>query len=521
MPLPLPNLDDRTHDDLVKTLRNQIVGFSKHWTDHNFSDPGITILELFCWLAEMVIYRLDRVTERSETNFLKLVLDPPVPVTVEAKFKIWPQATDIVIPAGTRFSTAPSLSPVEPHAEPVLFETFKPIIIPAAIVGSPPIGSPPEPVVTDPFYVRNVSEIFEEQLGKSDGTPNQLFTFKSTPVLIDEENTSTASDGYNPNPEITVNGERWRFVRDFLDLDPASGSEEKCFMIEKITSRVRFGDGLVGKIPSKDAVIKCEKYQVIRGDEVKIGKGALKKMLNPPGELDPNDIIEIFNEEAEGGHYLYPFAEAKKTGLQFQKERFRAVTEEDFEFIATEVFNAGPVSQPSLGTVARAKAIPNRNLKSSSPSAERDGEISIIIVPDPGNGADTKPEPSEDLKLKVARLLDKRRLITTRVHVVGPQYVPASIDVKVARKPNTLIETTWHKVENTLRQFMDPIKGGPDGNGWPFGRNVYKSELFNLIENIEEIDHVRAIVFDGSPTKPSVEIGERQLVHLINIKVTD
>jgi hypothetical protein len=521
MPLPLPNLDDRTHDDLVKTLRNQITGFSKHWTDHNFSDPGITILELLCWLAEMVVYRLNRVTERSVTNFLKLVLDPPVPVTAEVKFKIWPQATDIVIPAGTRFSTAPSLSPVEPHAEPVLFETFQTITIPAAIIGSPPIGSPPEPVVTDPFYVRNVSEIFKEQLGKSDGTPNQLFTFKSTPVLIDEESAGTASDGYNPNPEITVNGERWRFVRDLLDLDPASGSEEKCFMIEKIINRVRFGNGILGKIPSKDAVIKCEKYQVIRGDEVKIGKNALKEMLNPPDELDPHDIVEIFNEEAEGGLYIYPLAQAKTTGLLLRKERYRAVTEEDFEFIATEVFNASQVSQLRINSVARAKAIPNRNLKSSDPSAERDGEVSIIVVPRPRDGEDTKPVPSDDLMDKVWRLLDKRRLITTRVHVVGPEYVPVSIDVQVARKPNTLADTIWKSVENKLRQFMDPINGGPDRNGWPFGRNVYKSELFNLIENIDGIDHVKGIVFDGSPTKPSVEIGERQLVHLINIKVTD
>ncbi len=527
MPLPLPNLDDRTHDDLVKTLRNQITGFSKKWTDHNISDPGITILELFCWLAEMVIYRLNRVTERSGTNFLKLVLDPPVPVTTKVTLHILPQATEIEIPPGTQFSSAPGLSPFDPELMPIVFETFYPVTIPAGIVGSPPMTSPPE-FQEISFLTRNATvitpELDAQKEIKSDGTPNQVFTlFEHTPVLIDEENTSIQEGDYNPNPKILVDGEQWEFVKDFLDLKlrPDPPEEQKCFQIEKITNRVRFGDGVLGKIPDKDAEIVCDSFQVIRGDEVKIGKNNLKEIINPSDELDPNDIIEIFNEEAEGGFYIYPFAQAKTTGLLLQKERYRAVTGEDFEFIATEVFNASQVSELPVDTVARTKAIPNRNLKSSNPQAERDGEISIIIVPYPRNEADTRPEPSDDLKDKVWRLLNKRRLITTRVHVVGPEYAQVSIVVQVARKPNTLADTIWERAENKLKQFMDPIKGGPDGTGWPFGRNVYKSELFHLIENIEGIDHVKGIVFDGSPTKSSVEIGEQQLVYIVNLRVTD
>lgn len=520
MPLPIPNLDDRTYDNLVKTLRNQIPGFSKKWTDHNISDPGITILELLCWLAEMIIYRLNRITERNVTNFLKLVLDPAVPVTAEVTLSVSPQATEIEIPLGTKFATAPALSPVEPEAEQIVFETFQPVTIHAAIVGSPPLVSPPE-VQKVSFLTRNVSEVDNEKLGYSNGTPDQLFSFEHTPVLIDEEHTATEPDAYNPNPKITVAGEPWTFVRDFLDLDPATAAEAKCFMIEKITNKVRFGDGIRGKIPPSGAKIVCERYQIIRGNEVKIGRNTLKEILNPIPYLDPDDIEAISNEQAEGGFYIYPFEQAQTTGLQYQKERYRAVTEEDFEFLATEIFNKSQVSKLRQDRVARAKAVPKRNLTASKPHEEREGEISIIIVPYPINHADTKPEPSEALKDKVWRLLDKRRLITTRHHVVGPVYVSVSIEVKVARKPNTLAATIWDSVEKKIREFSDPLKGGPDGKGWPFGRDVYKSELFKLIEDIEGIDHVKSIIFDGVPSKPSVEIGEQQLVHVVNLRVTD
>src|SRR6266699_1306572 len=60
MPVPLPNLDDRRYDDLVAEARGLIPSLDSTWTNHNPSDPGITLVELFAWLSEMLMYRIDR-----------------------------------------------------------------------------------------------------------------------------------------------------------------------------------------------------------------------------------------------------------------------------------------------------------------------------------------------------------------------------------------------------------------------------------------------------------------------------
>ena len=73
MPLTLPNLDDRRYEDLVAEAQALISIYAPEWTNHNPSDPGITLVELFAYLTEMLIYRLDRVTEANYRSFLKLL----------------------------------------------------------------------------------------------------------------------------------------------------------------------------------------------------------------------------------------------------------------------------------------------------------------------------------------------------------------------------------------------------------------------------------------------------------------
>ncbi|HEX6267913.1 MAG TPA: hypothetical protein VFZ81_13585, partial [Burkholderiales bacterium] len=76
MPLQLPNLDDRRYADLVAEARRLIPVHDPSWTNHNPSDPGITLLELFAYLSEMLLYRLDRVTAEHQRKFLKLLNGP-------------------------------------------------------------------------------------------------------------------------------------------------------------------------------------------------------------------------------------------------------------------------------------------------------------------------------------------------------------------------------------------------------------------------------------------------------------
>ncbi len=76
MAIAVPNLDDRSYADLVDDARALIPVFDPSWTNHNESDPGITLLELFAWLTEMQIYALDQITDEHRVTFLRLLRGP-------------------------------------------------------------------------------------------------------------------------------------------------------------------------------------------------------------------------------------------------------------------------------------------------------------------------------------------------------------------------------------------------------------------------------------------------------------
>jgi predicted phage baseplate assembly protein len=116
MPLPAPNLDDlRFQKDLVDEARRRIIGYCPEWTDYNLSDPGITLIELFAWMTEKIVYRLNRVPERNYIKFLELLgtqLQPAssarVPLTfrLSTPFPINPQGENVaVVPQGIEVAT--------------------------------------------------------------------------------------------------------------------------------------------------------------------------------------------------------------------------------------------------------------------------------------------------------------------------------------------------------------------------------------------------------------------------------
>ena len=73
MRLPAIELDDRRFQDLVSEARLRINRACPEWTEHNVSDPGITLIELFAWMTEMTIYRLNRVPDKLHVALLDLL----------------------------------------------------------------------------------------------------------------------------------------------------------------------------------------------------------------------------------------------------------------------------------------------------------------------------------------------------------------------------------------------------------------------------------------------------------------
>ncbi len=79
MPLPAPILDDRSYEQLRDELIRRIPVYTPEWTDHNVSDPGITLIELFSFLGENLLYRFNQIPETTKLEFLRLLQIPVRP----------------------------------------------------------------------------------------------------------------------------------------------------------------------------------------------------------------------------------------------------------------------------------------------------------------------------------------------------------------------------------------------------------------------------------------------------------
>ena len=106
MALPVPNLDDRRFQDLVDDAKRLVQQKCPEWTDHNVSDPGVTLIELFAWMTDQLIYRLNRVPDRNYIKFLELIgvnLFPPTAARSQVTFWLSSPQPDVVrIPTGTQ-----------------------------------------------------------------------------------------------------------------------------------------------------------------------------------------------------------------------------------------------------------------------------------------------------------------------------------------------------------------------------------------------------------------------------------
>jgi len=107
--LPTPKLDDRRFQDLVDEAKRRVQQRCPEWTDHNVSDPGVTLIETFAWMTDQLLYRLNRVPDLNYVKFLELLgvtLLPPTAARTDLTFRLSKaQETALEIPAGTQVST--------------------------------------------------------------------------------------------------------------------------------------------------------------------------------------------------------------------------------------------------------------------------------------------------------------------------------------------------------------------------------------------------------------------------------
>jgi hypothetical protein len=77
---------------------------------------------------------------------------------------------------------------------------------------------------------------------------------------------------------------------------------------------------------------------------------------------------------------------------------------------------------------------------------------------------------------------------------MGPPYHDIDVVLEVCAQDNADLKTVKNTIEQRLRDYFHPLRGGDDGKGWAFGRDVYYSELVQQImqlPGVRRVEHLR------------------------------
>ncbi len=297
-----------------------------------------------------------------------------------------------------------------------------------------------------------------------------------TPILPDD-----------PTPQTGV-WIRWRQVTDFYDSGPA----DRHFTLDPKTGVIRFGDGQNGKIPpvGRDN-IKAVHYRVHDGAAGNTQAGSITALRNPSGVLA--DIKSVTNPEASaGGSDAETVADVKRRGPQRLKSRDRAVTLEDYEALAQE----------ASGEVASARCLPARN----PTGLRQEGWVTVVVMP---KSEAARPAPGPALIRTVRQYLEARALTNladvNQIYVKGPEYIEITVQARVVPRQPEKADEVELTVLDRLAQFLHPLNGGPQRQGWQLGRNVFQSEIYAEIEALAGVDHVARLSLQGSLLQYRIE----------------
>jgi hypothetical protein len=175
-----------------------------------------------------------------------------------------------------------------------------------------------------------------------------------------------------------------------------------------------------------------------------------------------------------------------RTTVQEISEIHRAVTAPDFENLTFAANKHLRLANDEV--VKRVKCLPEHNLEDESLAARSwsaAGHVTVVVL------SSLQTQPTPELLRRVRHALEPARLLGTRVHVVGPRYVSLAVRLTLVRKRNTTAETLRMRVVRVLENFFDPLTGGFDNKGWPFGGHVYVSEVYQILNDIPGVDYVK------------------------------
>ena len=315
-----------------------------------------------------------------------------------------------------------------------------------------------------------------EALGVSDGTAGQELALRMTPVLPLREGETL---------EVLNPGEQTWTPWEVRDSFAASTPEDPHFSIDLVTGQIAFGPAIrehdgswrrYGKVPPKGAALRFTGYRHGGGSAGNVAAGTLTMLKSSLAGVD-----RVVNPRAaSGGVDAETLAGARGRAAIELRSRHRAVTAEDYEFLALE---ASP-------RVARARCL----------AARDGGPVALHLLPraDP---ADRRLDASElvldeSLLRTVASYLDERRTIGTTVRLEPVRLRGVSVVVDLQTAPAADSRRVEEDVLHALYTFVNPLVGGSPvgpGPGWPFDRPLNQGELYGVVHAIEGVEFVKIL----------------------------
>jgi predicted phage baseplate assembly protein len=218
---------------------------------------------------------------------------------------------------------------------------------------------------------------------------------------------------------------------------------------------------------------------------------------------------------AHGGVAGETIEQAKQRGPLALRTRDRAITAEDYEQLAKR---AAP-------DIARVRCIP-------ADTAEEAGGVRILVVPAAVPDKDHRLTfrdlvPDAETLAEVAAYLDERRPVGARLMVEPPFYRGVTVVAQLTARPRVSTERLRADALRELYSYFDPIRGGPDGEGWPFGRPVHAGEVHAVLQSLagtEIVDEVYVFAADpltGKRGEPQqrIEVNRNALVFSFDHRV--
>jgi hypothetical protein len=384
-------------------------------------------------------------------------------------------------------------------------------------------GEPPMPrlagIDANAVWARQVQTVSDELLGSSNGQIRQAYFMRRSPVLAGQVIEVRELEGARAEVELPIlQRELLRQGLSAADLrtvkDRATGKvrevwvrwqerphllfsapEDRHYVIERSQGQVRFGDGQRGRIPTTGVNnILARSYRAGGGVAGNVPAGAVNQLLSgvlAQGVSNPRP--------AGGGAEAETQAAVQRRGPQSLRHRKQALTLSDYEWLAREASPAVAVARALPVTHPDGRPMP--------------GWVRLVILP---QSAEARPLPSFELRQQVLAFLKQRipASMGGQISIAGPDYLSVGVEAVIAPRSAGQAGVVLAAARQALLAFLHPLSGGPEGEGWPFGRDVFLSDVAAVLEAVPGVDYVQSLhlLLEGTPQGERVDVPPSRIV---------